>query len=363
MVVGRMLLCFAVAGDLWGQGVRPPVRRPPVDTRPVKEGCPAVVPPSDGSTVATATDFIELKRTACAEGCPAYTVRIGGDGRVAWVGERFVEMKGSAAAGIDVIKARELMQRIAGQGFGMFCARYSQGASDGATTFITLSIAGKSKRVQDTGRAAPPLLRTIADDIDRVGDTHKWRHGEPMQETFGDDRLVVDLVSPKNGVTRLMRVAGASNTSELADMVADTSMDLNAVDSSGWTALMYAAQAGTSEAVAILLKGRARAELRSYEGETAMFAAASSMEHPDVKVRMLAAVGVDVNGQDNRGVTPLMIAARHSRMGGLISSLMALGADPAKRDVEGKTALDYLAEAEVEVGARDSVARGLLARK
>ena len=358
MGIGRVVLCLGVTGGLWAQGVR----RPPV-SRPVREGCPAVVPPSDSSTVATAADFIELKRTACAEGCPAYTVRIGGDGRVAWVGEQFVEMKGSAAAVIDVIPARELMQRVSGQGFGMFCTRYSQGAADGATTVITLSIAGKSKRVQDTGGAAPRLLLSMADDIDRVGDTHKWRHGEPSQETFGDDRLVVDLVSPKAGVTRLMRVAGAPNTSELADMVADTSQNLNAVDSSGWTALMYAAQAGSPESVAILLKARAKAELKSYEGETAMFAAASSAQHPDAKVKMLAAVGVDVNGQDNRGVTPLMIAARHSRMPNLIASLMELGADPAKRDVEGKTALDYLTEAEVRTGVRDSVARRLLGGK
>ena len=357
MGIGRVVLCVWVTGGLWAQ-----VRRPPAP-RPAREGCPAPVPPSDSSTVATAADFIELKRTACAEGCPAYTVRIGGDGRVAWVGERFVEVKGSATAVVDVIPARELMQRISGQGFGMFCTRYSQGTGDGAETVITLSIAGRVKRVQDVGGAAPPLLRSMANDIDRVGDTHKWRHGEPTQETFGDDHLVVDLVSPKAGVTRLMRVAGAPNTSELEDMVADTSLNLNAVDSSGWTALMYAAQAGPPEAVAILLKGRAKAELKSYEGETAMFAAASSAQHADAKVRMLAAVGVDVNGQDNRGVTPLMIAARHSRTPGLISSLMQLGADPAKRDVEGKTALDYLMEAEVRSGVRDSVGRGLLGGK
>jgi hypothetical protein len=348
MVGGRMFLCFVMAGELWGQTVR---RGAPPNTRAVREGCPAAVPPNDGSTVATAADFIELKRTACAEGCAAYTVRIGGDGRVAWVGEQFVEVEGSAAGVIDVIAARELMQRVSGQGFGMFCARYSVGPGDGPGMVITLSIAGRSKRVQDTGGAAPPLLRTMADDIDRVGDTHKWRHGEPAEETFGDDRLIVDLVSPKAGVTRLMRVAGAPNTSELRDMVA--------------TALMYAGQAGAPEAVGILLKAGAKAELKSYEGETAMFAAVSSTQHPDVKVRMLAAVGVDVNGQDNQGVTPLMLAALRSKMPRLISTLMELGADPTKRDVDGKTALDYLNEAEagMPVGARDSVARGLLGRR
>jgi ankyrin repeat protein len=127
---------------------------------------------------------------------------------------------------------------------------------------------------------------------------------------------------------------------------------------------MYAAQAGSPEAVAILLKARAKAELKSYEGETAMFAAVSSAQHPDAKVKMLAAVGLDVNGQDNLGVTPLMLAARHSRMPRLISSLLELGADPTKRDVDGKTALEYLNEAEREMpmAARDSVAAGLLGR-
>ena len=58
-----------------------------------------------------AADFIELRRMACGEGCPrAYTVRIGGDGRVAWFGERFVEIKGSAAAVIELLHpAWELM--------------------------------------------------------------------------------------------------------------------------------------------------------------------------------------------------------------------------------------------------------------
>ena len=59
-------------------------------------------------------------------------------------------------------------------------------------------------------------------------------------------------------------------------------------------------------------------------------------------------------------MTPLMIAARYSRMPGLIASLMQLGADPKSGMLRGKTALDYLAEEEVRSGVRDSVGRGLL---
>ena len=144
-------------------------------------------------------------------------------------------------------------------------------------------------------------------------------------------------------------------------MLADSSLDLNAVDSSGWNALMYAAQAGTLEAVAMLLQARADPLRRSNEGESAMFAAVSSEDRAVAKARALKAVGVNVNGQDRRGVTPLMIAAEDFVVPGLVAGMIALGADPAKRDVDGRMALDYLEEEQRRVpDASYGAVRGLL---
>jgi hypothetical protein len=273
-------------------------------------------------------------------------VRISGDGRVSWLGEKSVELKGSAEESIPSIDARVLMQRVADRGFWALCGRYSRSTPDAATFYTTLSIAGHLKRVEDNAAAAPSWLRMMDDEIDLVADTHRWRHGEPDKETFANDRLKVDVSSPKTGVTRLMKLAAQPDSAQFRDMVADSSLDLNARDSSGWTALMYASQAGSLEQVSLLLHARANPSLYSNEGETAIFAAVSSSDRPDLKVRLLYSAGADINWQDNRGVTPLMIAARHAAMPNLIATLIQLGADPAKRDIDGYIAADYLREEE-----------------
>jgi ankyrin repeat protein len=126
-------------------------------------------------------------------------------------------------------------------------------------------------------------------------------------------------------------------------MLADTSLDVDATDSSGWTALMYAAQAGRLDAVKMLIDHRADVLRRSNAGETAMSAAVSSTEEPNPqeKVRTLWTAGLNINAADNRGVTPLMLAAERLDMPSLVAAMMKLGADPTKRDVDGNNALDY----------------------
>jgi hypothetical protein len=297
--------------------------------------------------VAGFSDSIQLERTICGDGaCPAYKVRVSGDGSIAWTGENFVEVRGTASSSMSVDEARALIQRAADRGFWALCTRYAQGPVSNPTIITTISIAGHVRSVQDRGDAAPGWLRAVDLDIDREVDTHRWRHGGPDQETFGADRLVVDSISPKAGVTRLMRVASSRrDTRELADMLADTSLEKDTQDSSGWNAVMYAAQAGTTEALRLLLQARADASRRSNEGETALAAAVSSLYDPGEKIRLLCAAGVDVNGPDRRGVTPLMLAARHPAYPYLIATLMQLGADPAKRDKDGRTARDYLGSA------------------
>jgi hypothetical protein len=358
LVVGFALLVEGTgAQTVRGRGVA-------AADRVMTADCPVASPPVTADSVASSTDYIELRRMPCARGCTAYRVRVVGDGRVSWLGEQLVVQGGAAAATISSIDAKALIQRAPDRGFWGLCGVYAKGTGEQQTLVTTVSIAGHVKTVTDTGDAAPAWLRELDGEIDETTDTHRWRHGEPDQETFGLDRVIEDTMAPKDGVTRLMRVASGRDMGVLAEMLADTALDLNAVDSSGWTALMYAAQAGTAEAVAMLLQVRADASRRSYEGESAMFAAVSSPYDPVQKVRMLKAVGVDINGQDHRGMTPLMIAARHFQVKGLVATMIQLAADPAKRDANGRTALDYLEieERAVPNAAYESV-RGLLQAK
>jgi len=338
-----LALCFGWVA--MGQTVpRRPARTPrPPNDQPLVLDCPApnALPVAVDYSAASG-DFVEVRRTDCTAGCPAYTVRVYGDGRVFWKGEKNVVVLGDVATAIDGIGAKALIQEVVSRGFWGLCGSYQRGGAAVAESVTTVSVSGRVRTVEDRGSVAPGWLRTVDLEVDDLTNSHRWRHGDPNRETFGVNRAGEDAEWPKVGVTRLMKVAARGSLGELKDMLADTSLDVNGTDSSGWTALMYAAQAGSLEAMGMLIERRADVSRRSNAGETAMSGAVTSAVDPraDEKVRMLWAAGVNINAADNRGVTPLMLAARDLNRWPLVKEMMRLGADPTKRDVDGRTAQD-----------------------
>ncbi len=347
-----VVVCAAAVGQTTSAASAAALAR---SQRVLKGGCPAAVPPTTSDSVASAMDWVELQRTKCAAGCPAYTVRVYGDGRVIWQGDSGVATRGPATAEIDGTAARALIQEIAQRGFWRLCQSYDVAGiqKELASIDTTLSIAGHVKRVTDYGDTAPSWLRDLDLEIDATANTHPWRQGGPDAETFGDNRLAVDAVMPKLGVTQLMKAAVLPDTEELVKTL-QLLGPVNQADSTGWTALMYAAQAGPVEAMKLLLQAGADPNARSNEGETALFAAVTAPTQAEARFRLLQAAGVDLNAQDHRGVTPLMVACRYYYRPKLVATLLALGADPSKRDDNGKTALDYLIAANAISGQEAS---------
>ena len=328
------------SGDVFKAPSRPTKRPSPQVTG---NDCPKAVPPLTSGSVATASDFVELKRTPCASGCPAYTVRVEGDGAVTWTGLSGVSVTGPARGAIASDAARALMQRIADHNYWALCGSYTTFGNADGEIITTLSIAGHAKQVEDDGNVAPSWLRGADLEIDRVADTHMWRHGGPTDETFGVARVIEDALLPKSGVTQLMRAAADRNGTAELEKTLLLLTDVNARDSSGWTALMYAAQSGTLEGMRLLWRAGALADLRSNDGETALFAAVTATVGPEARIVLLRALGVDVNATDLHGVTPLMIAATVAgRQTHVMQTLLQMGADPSKRDDKGRTAADYL---------------------
>jgi hypothetical protein len=295
-----------------------------------------------GSTV-TSGDWVELQRQGCLGFCPAYTVRLYGSGVVSWHGDSFVAVRGVAAGQVDAGAAANLIQQLRDHGFASLCGDYRRGVTDNAT--------------------APAWLRDFDDRIDALADTHRWRHGEPSRELFGDRRLLEDVQFPKPGRTQLMQAAGTPGGP--IQLLLEQKVLVDAEDASGWTALMYAA-AGDSPSVQVrqLLAAGAAASRSSRAGETLLFAAAGSRVDPVRKLVLLQKAGANAAAVSNDGTTLLMIAVSRYRQPEVLKTVLAMGVNPSVRNSQGKTALDLLDQSpdRTENRAAYEAARALLLR-
>ena len=351
-VFACLLLCPVFAGAQQ-QGNAPPDSGNSPLVQPadvVQSRCPqplAHVAP--GSTV-TSGDWVELTRTGCGGRCPNYTVRLFASGAVNWRGDASVAVIGSASAQVDGPTAANLIQQLRDHGFNALCGVYSRRVTDAEAAWTTVSVGGTSFAVYDKARSAPAWLRDFDDRVDAVADTHCWRHGEPAVELFGAKHLIEDATSAKTGRTRLMRAAATPNGA-IALLLAQK-VAIEAEDASGWTALMYAAGAGSLEQVRQLLAAGANASHASHAGETLLFAAAGSLQNPVGKLLLLQKAGANVAAVTNQGATVLMIAASRYQQPEILKAVLAMGADPSVRNQDGKTALDVLEQAGEQAGAQ-----------
>ena len=129
----------------------------------------------------------------------------------------------------------------------------------------------------------------------------------------------------------------------MVNLLLDKGADANATDSTGKSAMVYAAARGFVSIVQRLLKAGVDANARYGNGLTAlMWAAGHANDVPDadgVKTsELLLGAGARLDEVDNRGRTALMMAAELGH-GDVIKLLLARGAADA-RDNEGKTAAE-----------------------
>jgi ankyrin repeat protein len=145
-------------------------------------------------------------------------------------------------------------------------------------------------------------------------------------------------------------------------------MDPDTVDANGDPMLVLAARNGSAAALDALLAARARPDLPNPHGDTAMLVAAlkgnlglvrklhaagASLDGPGWTpliyaatgghvpvVRFLLDQGARIDATSPNGTTALMMAVREHRID-VAELLLARGADPARRNQAGLSALDY----------------------
>jgi len=113
-------------------------------------------------------------------------------------------------------------------------------------------------------------------------------------------------------------------------------VNVNAKDSSGWTALIYAAAKGDAAIVKALLDKGADVNARASTGYTPLQAAAQYGNAAAAK--LLVEKGADINAKDERGMTALMLAAT-SGNADLVKYLISKGAEVNAVAKDGTTAL------------------------
>ena len=343
-----MLFLALATRDLSAQ--QPALPAPPTQTLPnplvqspdvVMSQCPQPLPNVPPGSTVTSGDWVELQRTPCKGDCPAYTVRLYGSGQVRWHGESSVAVRGDAIAQVDAAQAANLMQQLLDHDFLKLCGSYSRKITDNPTDVTTISVGTRVLRVSDYAQSAPVWVRDFDDRIDAAADTHRWRHGDPANELFGDLHLIEDARFAKPGKTQLMH-ATATPAREAVPLLLQQKVAIDAEDASGWTALMYAAGAGSLDQVRQLLAAGADATHRSRMGETLIFAAVGSRSDAVAKLLLLQRAGANVAAVSNDGTTALMMAVAYYWKPEILKTLLALGADPSARNAAGKTALDLL---------------------
>lgn len=146
------------------------------------------------------------------------------------------------------------------------------------------------------------------------------------------------------GSTLLMQACFFNNTLEAINLLIDHGANVNAVDDNGYTALMFASKR-SGEYVSTLLNAGARADIKAYDGMTALiqsvFGNLRGKVGTDVCDQLLDQ-GADINyqftGSAAKGWTVLMYAAANGKTE-LAQYLLDRGADRYLQSADGQTAM------------------------
>lgn len=279
-------------------------------------------------------DFVKLSRSGCYGTCPAYEVTVSENGEITWNGTSFVQTVGVRHSRIDNEAARTLIEAFRSPKVWELCGGYSASITDSSTTQIELRIGGRSKKVWNYANSAPDWVKTFEDSIDAAANTHFWRHGDPRTEPLSN--IFQDSWLPKPGVTSLMQAAARGDINSMKASLSQ-GIQVDAEDSSGWTALMYAATNEKSDPVQLLLKAGANPNHKSLSGDTPLMASAMAGSFDE----NLSHAGADINAKNSDGVTALMILAAKGEADEILDALKA-NADAFAKDSKGRSALEYL---------------------
>jgi hypothetical protein len=116
-----------------------------------------------------------------------YRLELDGSGKVGWEGRNFVRDSGLRADTISPDSVRALATEMERAGYFTFDDRYPPDATDHATVTTSLTIDGRTKRIEHNlgSQSAPAGLETMYARIDAIARSAQWigepRTGPPLK--------------------------------------------------------------------------------------------------------------------------------------------------------------------------------------
>ena len=132
--------------------------------------------------------------------------------------------------------------------------------------------------------------------------------------------LDIDAIHPEQfHRTALMLATREGLTDIVKSLLKFPSVDINAQDANGWTALYIAVKFGYKDLVMVLLEAKPDAELRDYQdGRTALRCAAERAHDPESDemaiLKLLLEHGVNLDTRDKRGGTAILRAVQWGKL-------------------------------------------------
>ena len=264
-------------------------------------------------------DFmIKLERTSCFGECPVYLVTIDAKGNVVYEGQKFVRVTDRQIDRIPVARVAALLETVGRIRFFDLQDKYRAQVTDNPTTFVTVTLNGRAKRIEDYV-IAPKELKEFEKQIDEMARTKRWI----LLDEATLQQLVRDgWVPSAEERAELLRKAILADDVAVIKGLIENGADPNGVyNQTNTTPLMMIRSAAAARA---LLEAGAILSTRNQYGLTPLGRA--TFLAPDVTEVLLKA-GAEPEAPDADGQMPLSKAACIGNAG-VVKLLLQAGADP-----------------------------------
>ncbi len=119
-------------------------------------------------------DEIGLERMVCFGTCPIYTVIIRKDGTFRYIGEEYVQHKGTFTGTVDMKDLRDLFKYINDMHYFQLATGYAYPVTDNPGTFTMVRRGKQEKLVMNYANSGPSELWAMEQLIDKLILEAKW---------------------------------------------------------------------------------------------------------------------------------------------------------------------------------------------